>query len=173
MVDPARFIEVFHRWIPEKVLDGLLIDVADYRHVPSGPAVMLIGFEADYSIDHQGSRWGLRYNRKATQEGSNEDRLRNAFTAAANACRLLEAEFTDGSLRFSRREFEIIINDRVLAPNTADTLAAVQPELESFLKHLFGEGDFTITHDTDPRHRFGVAIQLAEPFDPAKVFQSS
>ena len=36
-VDPARFIEIFHGWIKEEAFDELLIDVADYRHVPDGP----------------------------------------------------------------------------------------------------------------------------------------
>ncbi len=162
-----RFIEIFHKWVPQNALGGLLIDIADYRHVPSGPGVMLIGFEADYSIDNQGSRWGLLYNRKAPQEGTNAGRLRDAFAAAANACRMLEAEFTDGSLKFSRREFEIIINDRLPAPNTAETFAAFKPELESFLKNFFGEGGFTIEHDPDPRRRFGVRVKLPKPFELA------
>ena len=55
-VDPARFIEVFHQWIRDETLEELLIDVADYRHVPSGPGVMLIALEADYSMDHADNR---------------------------------------------------------------------------------------------------------------------
>ena len=50
-VDPERFIEVFHRWIREHTLDEMLIDIADYRHVPAGPSVLLVGFEADYSLE--------------------------------------------------------------------------------------------------------------------------
>ena len=42
-VDPAEFITVFHQWVKDKVLDELLIDVADYRHVPAGPGVLLVG----------------------------------------------------------------------------------------------------------------------------------
>ncbi len=85
-VDPARFIEVFHRWIREQATNELLIDVADYRHVPSGPGVLLVGFEADYGMDNTGGRYGLRYNRKAPLEGSNADRVRQALRSAAYAC---------------------------------------------------------------------------------------
>jgi len=169
IVAPARFIDVLHRWIRDQVLDELLIDVADYRHVPAGPGVMLISHDADYSMDNTGGRWGLLYNRKAAVEGSNEDRLRQAVASAANACRLLEEEFTGDGLEFSRNELQIIINDRALAPNTPETLAATQPELESFLSTLFGHGDFTITPESDPRRRFGVTVTASSPFDLATV----
>ncbi len=172
-VAPARFIEVFHQWIRDQVLDELLIDVADYRHVPGGPGVMLIGHEADYSMDNTDNRYGLRYNRKAPLDGSNEDRLRQAFRSAANACRLLEAEFaTDGPLKFNRHEFELFINDRALAPNTPETMTACKPELEAFLENVFGHRDFTLKHQSDPRTRFGVTVELAKPFDLTAILDS-
>ncbi len=165
-VAPARFIEVFHHWVRDQVLDELLIDVADYRHVPAGPGVILIGHQADYSMDNTDDRYGLRYNRKASLDGGNEDRLRQAFWSAANACRLLEAEFaTDGPLKFNRHEFELFINDRALAPNTPETMAACKPELEAFLQDVLGQGDFVLKHQADPRRCFGVTVELARPFD--------
>ena len=169
-VDPARFIDVFHDWIREQVLAELLIDVADYRHVPAGPGVMLIGHEADYSMDNAGDRWGLLYNRKAPSGGSNEHRFRQALRSAANACRLLEGQFTgDELLKFSRREFELFINDRALAPNTPETYAACTPELQTFLQQALGHADFELRHLDDPRSRFGVAVKAAKPFDLAAL----
>ena len=171
-VDPARFIEVFHRWIREQALDELLIDVADYRHVPAGPGVMLIGFEADYSMDNAGGRYGLLYNRKAAVSGSNEDRFRQALRSAANACRLLEEEFaTEGPLLFSRQEFELVINDRALAPNTPETFAAAKPELETYLQQVLGHSEFSLEHQSAPRSRFGVSVKVAKPFDLAALVE--
>ena len=165
-VDPARFIDVFHAWIREKVLDELLIDVADYRLVPAGPGVLLVGHQADYSMDHTDNRWGLRYNRKAPLAGSNEERFRQALGSAANACRLLEEHFADdGPLKFSRQEFELFINDRALAPNTPETFEACKPELESFLTNLLGHSEFSVEHHSDPRSRFGVTVHLTSPID--------
>ena len=41
-------IPVFHGWIENQVAkDELLIDVADYSHVPAGPGIVLIGHEAN------------------------------------------------------------------------------------------------------------------------------
>ena len=108
-VDPAKFIDVFHAWVKDQLFDGLLIDVADYRHVPAGPGVLLVGLEADYAMDHASNRWGLRYNRKTPLAGSNEDRFRQALGAALNACRLLEAEFAMESKGFTahRHQMEV------------------------------------------------------------------
>lgn len=170
-VDMERFIETFHRWVAEQSMDGeLLIDVADYRHVPAGPGVVMVGLEADYALDHTRDRPGLRYNRKGATEGTNQDRFRQAFTAAANACHRLEEEFD--TLKFSRQEFELFINDRALAPNTPETFAAVKPELESFLTDALGAAGFNIAHDADPRHLFGTAIKLEKPFNLASLAAS-
>jgi hypothetical protein len=173
-VDPARFIEVFHRWIQQKTLDELVIDVADYRHVPSGPGVVLIGHEADYSMDNTGNQWGLRYNRKAPLEGSNADRFRQALQSAARACRLLETELESaGPLRFSRQKFQLVVNDRALAPNTPETYATAKPQLEAFLSSLLGHGQFTLEHQDDPRSLFGVRVTSAKPFDLLAIGQAA
>ena len=66
--DLAEAIPVFQRWIQDSVCEELLIDVADYRHVPGGPGVLLAAHEAHYSLD----TGGLLYNRKAVVEGSGE-----------------------------------------------------------------------------------------------------
>ena len=172
-VAPERFIGIFHNWIKNDKLDELLIDVADHRHVPAGPGVMLIGHEADFSMDHTGNRWGLRYSRKAPLPGSNEDRFRQALKSAANACCLLESELAeDGPLTFSRREFELFINDRALAPNTSETYAACKPELEAFVQGVLGHGEFTLTHTGDPRTLFRVTVTAAKPVDLAAMADS-
>ncbi len=170
-VDPSGFIDVFHRWVQAQSLDELLIDVADYRHVPAGPGVLLIGHQADYSMDNTGDRWGLRYNRKAAINGDNQARLRQALWSAANACQLLEAEF-DNALKFSRQRFDLFINDRALAPNTPETHAACQPILDTFLQNTLGHGDYTLQHNADPRSLYGVAVELAKPFDLAAILQT-
>ncbi len=169
-VDPARFIEVFHQWIRDEALDELLIDVADYRHVPAGPGVLLVAREADYSMDNADNRWGLRYNRKAVLDGGNEDRFRQALRSAAQACLLLEAQLEDeGPLKFSRQEFELFINDLALVTNTPETYAACKPELEAFLNNVLGHGEFSLEHRSDPRSRFGVTVKVAKPFDLAAI----
>ena len=74
-IDLEAVIPVFHRWIQEQIFDELLLDVANYSHVPDGPGVVLIGHEADYALDNTDGKLGVRYNRKAPMAGKNQDRL--------------------------------------------------------------------------------------------------
>lgn len=161
-VDPARFLEVFHRWIRDDVLDELLVDVADYRHVPAGPDVILVGHDANYSLERFAGRYGLRYNRKTPLGGSNLDRLAQAYQAAIHACRLLEEELAGkAGFRFSRRALALFVNDRALAPNRGATRAACLPEIESFLRDHLGASDFVLEPAAGRHRRFGVEIRLA------------
>src|SRR5271157_2973589 len=91
-VDLEALIPAFHSWIQNQANDELLLDVADYRHVRSGPGVVLIGHQGNYSLDNSGGRLGVRYNRKAVLEGTNQDRLVQATQAALAACQRLENE---------------------------------------------------------------------------------
>ena len=112
-------VPIFHRWIQEQALDDMLIDVADYAHVPAGPGILLVAHEGFYSVDNREDRLGFLYNRRAALEGSATDKLHQAWNAAASASRRLEAEPSlGGTLRFDSRDCEVCINDRLVAPNT-------------------------------------------------------
>ena len=60
-VDWEQFINVFHTWVAAQSMPEMMIDVADYRHVPNGPGVVMTGHEADYYMDNTGGEPGLRY----------------------------------------------------------------------------------------------------------------
>lgn len=168
-IAPEKWVDVFHRWVAQQSMPELLVDVAELLHVPAGPGVVLVGHQADYALDHTGGHWGLLYRRKAVLDGTNADRMAQALQSAAHACRLLEAEFP-GELEFSRAEFELIVNDRLLAPNIAETYAAVEPEVAAFLRDFLGLNAFSFTrHDREPRGRFGLTIKSDRPFDLAAI----
>src|SRR5712691_11495863 len=132
-VDLEPLIPVCHGWIQSQVGEGLLLDVADYRHVDAGPGVVLIGHEGNYSVDNTGNRLGVRYNRKAALDGSNQDRLLQATRAALAACRRLQEEpRLDGKFRFNGQDIEIFINDRLVAPNNAATREAFDADFHAF-----------------------------------------
>src|SRR5258708_8791547 len=137
-VDLEPLIPVFHGWIQNQVGEGLLLDVADYRHVDAGPGVVLIGHEGNYSVDNTDNRLGVRYNRKAALDGNNQDRLKQAARAALTACQRLEAESRmGGKLRFNGQEIEIFINDRLLAPNCDSTADAFDADLKTVSEKMF------------------------------------
>jgi hypothetical protein len=61
----ADIVPVFHSWIQfHSIPDHLLIDVADYAHVPDGPGIVLVSHEANFYLDRFDSRLGLTYTRK-------------------------------------------------------------------------------------------------------------
>src|SRR5215203_1464584 len=107
----ADFAAVFNTWIQKQRLDELLIDVADYLHVHNGPGIMLIGHEADYSLDNRAGRLGLLYNRKEQLDGTTEEKFAQAVHAVLTVAQILERE---NGLKFNTQEVQVIINDRLL-----------------------------------------------------------
>lgn len=171
--DLEALVPVFHDWIRERACEELLLDVADYRHVPAGPGVVLIGLQADYGVDNNDDRLGVRYNRKAAFDGSNQDRLHQAAHSALTACRRLESDpRLEGKLQFGGQEIEIFVNDRLLAPNTDATRKASAPELQTFSRKLLGGNDYSLSYNTDPRRLFTAFVHASRPFTVADLLQN-
>ena len=158
-VDPGLAIPVFHRWIQSNALPELLIDVADYRHVPDGPGVLLVAHEAIYSLDSTGGRLGLLYNRRAAEEGSFEEKLERAYSSALAAARLLEREpeFA-GGLRFAPGLCEVIFNDRLLTPNDGATAELLRPRVEAFFARCWNQPEARATQAGEPRERLRFVV---------------
>jgi hypothetical protein len=125
-VDP-----VLHSWIQtHAITDHLLVDVADYAHVHHGPGVVLVSHEANYSLDSRDGQTGLTYQRKRPIDGDLVARLRTTLRATVEAAALLEASL-EGRIKFRTDQIEFRICDRLEAPNTPETLAAVRGALEA------------------------------------------
>ncbi len=65
----------------------------------------------------------------------------------------------------THREFQVLINDRLLVPNTIETFVALEPELRTFFDKLYGGTEYEISYKTDPRERFTVEIKAVTRFD--------
>ncbi len=170
-LDPV--IPVFHSWIQGQVCDELLLDVADYRHVHGGPGVVLIGHEADYSVDNTDGRLGVRYNRKATLGGGNQDRLAQAALAVISACQRLQQDTRlNGELRFNGQDIEIFVNDRLLAPNSEAIREALSAEFQAFSERLFGETEYSLSFGDDPRRLLGVSLRSSQPASVEDLLQN-
>ncbi|HVB33249.1 MAG TPA: hypothetical protein VNJ52_02565 [Patescibacteria group bacterium] len=172
--DLEPLIPVFHGWIQDRVCEELLLDVADYRHVPAGPGVILIGHEANYSVDNTDSRLGVRYNRKAPLDGTAQDRLEQAARAAILACQRLESDpRLGGKIRFGGREWEFFANDRLLTPNQDASRQALQPELGTFLRKLFADKPYSLRYNLDdPRRLFSARVETADRFTPEELLKN-
>jgi hypothetical protein len=171
-LDLAEAIPAFHRWIRSGAVPGLLIDVADYRHVPDGPAVALIGHEADYILDGAEGPLGLLYSRKRRGAGTTAERLAAGLHATLLACRALERE-PDGArrgLRFDGRRVRLVFNDRLRAPNDDATLDALRPAVDAVLARLWPGREPAIERaHGDPRERLTLVADSGEEVDVATL----
>ena len=157
VLEPADVIPIFHRWIQTQAVDGLLIDVADYSHMATGPCVLLVAHEGHYVLDRAGGRLGLQYARRQPLDGPLADRLATLGRLLLRAGRLLETETSlPRPVRFLGNEIGCVANDRLLAPNRAETLTAFRPALNGFLTTLSAGASWTVTRESDSRARFEI-----------------
>jgi hypothetical protein len=164
----AAFIDLFHGWI--QAGDGVYHDVADYSHMHQGPGVVLVAHDANLSIDETGGRRGLLFRQKARLEGTSQQRLARVFHAALENCRRLQAEpALQGKLEFRFDEFEITINDRLLAPNTEEGYRALEADIEPFVGRLFGAVPVSRQRASDARRRVCLRIRPTVSVDVAAL----
>mgnify|MGYP001157244609 FL=1 len=159
-VDMARFTSLFHRWIQNHIVEGLLIDVADYKHVHKGPGIILIGHEGDYAMDVGGGRPGLLYTRKREMNGDLPYQLRTVFHLALTACHLLEAEpCLEGQITFLTGEAELTFLDRLRTPNEPATFDALHESVRGVVGELYGDLDIGLESiNEDPGQCFAIRI---------------
>jgi hypothetical protein len=165
-VDQGEVLNLFHEWIQENKLDDLLIDVADYRHVPEGPGVILVAHNAFYSLDNAQGRLGLLFNRRTPVDGDAQQVLTQALEAARNFARLMAGEERfEGKVILDRKSLQIVVNDRHFAQNTDETFAALLPDTEAALNQTLGERSYTFKRTPDRRARFTVEVTSDTEFD--------
>src|SRR5579862_6969934 len=129
-IDVLKLIPIYHRWIQQDLLEDLLIDVADYSHVPGGPGVMLIAHEGNYALDETAHERGVVYYSKQRLEGELPERLGHVARKALKAARLMCADAElEGTLRVPGNRLQFFANDRRAAPNAEATFDALEGAL--------------------------------------------
>jgi hypothetical protein len=165
--DPESLVPVFHEWIRRGAVEGLLLDVARYAHVHHGPGVLLIGHEGDYSVDLAGGRPGLRYTLKRDAPGTPRELVARALRRLSGAA----AELAEApGLAADPSELTVQLIDRLRAPNTPETLAALGPEVAAGIADVVADADVAggarvalELVDEDPRAPFAVRARIADP----------
>ncbi len=152
---------VFQRWIQAGSLPGLLIDVADYSHVPEGPGVLLVAHEGNYALDDTDGLRGMVYYAKRYQPGTAAERLaRTAGRALTALAMLLEEPGMSERLAADTTTLEIFVNDRLHARNDAQSHEAVTLLVGELVQKLFGPVDYDIETPSDPRSRFALRLHV-------------
>jgi hypothetical protein len=158
--DTLKLIPMYHRWIQQKMLEDLLIDVADYSHVPAGPGIMLIAHEGNYALDDTGHERGVLYYSKHRLPGELPERLVQVGRKVLKAAQLMRADAElNGELTVPGNHLQFFANDRLIAPNTDVAYADLEPALKAFLDRLYAGAPYTLARERDPKERLSVHVQ--------------
>jgi hypothetical protein len=159
-------IPVFHRWIQQDKLEGMLIDVAEYTHVHQGPGVLLIAHEGNYSVDETDGKRGFLYGQKRTQARGEQEHLKEIFRRVLKACQLMENEpETKGKLKFAPNHLQVFVNDRMAAPNNSKSHGALEEIMGPFLNWFYEGERYLLLHEKDPKKRTGFEVKVEKSFE--------
>jgi rhodanese-related sulfurtransferase len=154
-LEPA--IAVFHRFIQRGLVEGLILDVADYRHVPQGPGVLLVGHDVDYGVEEG----AFTVVRKRSAEDSLTQQLRDALRMGLGA---MDAVVADGELdvAIDRARFTVAVFDR--REGTPEEVArALHDEAEPLVSELYGsDAKLSTVVPDDPRQAPALRVE-ADP----------
>lgn len=157
----SRFIALFHKFIQGKSLEGLLVDVADYAHVPDGPGILLIGHEVDYGMDLTGGAPGLLVRRKRCT-GDLASNLRDTLRKAIAAVKAIERDGSTGAA-YSTQAFTISLIDKLNTPNTSHAYETCRSVISEVVGELGGSQVTVERGDSDPRQNLSFVVRVARP----------
>lgn len=171
--DLEALIGVFHRAIQGARLEGLLLDVADYRHIPQGPGVLLVGHDADYGCNAQAL--SVVCKRQGGAAAAADAQLRRALRMLFGLHTLLAAEDEIGALAMAA-ELEVAALDRLRAPNVLKAAdSALHNAVQSVCGELFGEGAAAIRPAADAaadaRAAPAFAVEIPGGINPAAALK--
>ena len=164
--DSKDFIPVFHDWIQNKIIDDhLLIDVADYSHIPDGPGVMLISHEGNFSLDQESKQPGIMYMRKTEIAGSFKERFNKVLSTVIKAANLLSDKDVSKQVDFTSNSFRFIANDRLYAGNTADNQDLYKQKIQKALDGKYPDSQFEFGDVSDKNERLAFTVNFSNDID--------
>jgi len=159
-IAPDAWFRMFNTWISANEGPDVLIDVVDYHHVKNGPVTLLVAHEYDISIDDADGRRGVFFSRKQPTEGNFGARLSDAIKQTCEICQRIEADGQVGNqVAFLGNEARLVLNDRLLAPNTAETLQTIQADLDAVLGKAYGGAKVSVSRRDDVKARFTLDVK--------------
>jgi hypothetical protein len=157
-------VPVFHRWIQQKSFPNhLLVDVADYAHVPEGPGTLLVSHEANIHLDHEGGKTGILYVRKQPAGETFEQNLRATLRGVLTAASMLQDDETVKAT-FDTKRVQFRIHDRLNGPNKPETFEAVKEDLERVFTAICGS-PVKLTYKPDAERLFQVDVEASNASD--------
>jgi hypothetical protein len=166
-IPDSTFVPIFHEWIRDRALDVVLLDVADYTHVPDGPGVMLIAHETTFSLDRSDGRFGLLAQQRRPIVGRADDAIATTLRQGLLVANRLEEDHRlAGRLVFDRTSIRVEANDRLRSPNNDTGLAALEPFVRTGVSHVYPHASIrTVPLHAPPRERLAIAVQILDASD--------
>jgi rhodanese-related sulfurtransferase len=159
-LDVAPLLDIFARWRHDAAHPAGWIDLADYAHVPGGPAALLVGKLGNLGYDLADGRPGLVWRNKVGLAGGVEQRLSEAMHRGLEViAALIEEPDFPAAVRLYTDRLAVDLVDRVAAPNTDETEAVVGPALSAALDRAYGAGQWRARRTADPGSAFGYEVQ--------------
>ena len=116
--DIESFVPLFHNWIQgDRIPNHTMVDVANYKHIPDGPGIMLIAHEGNFSLDFEDDKLGLLYVRKAPLGESISETLIGIQQILDFAVELIQIDSIVGEKIEFSDEYQLLSNDRFEFPN--------------------------------------------------------
>lgn len=156
------FVTIFHEWIRRRALPFVLLDVADYAHVPDSPGVVLVAHEATFALDRSDGRFGLLAQQRRPTEGGAADAITTTLRQALSVAERLEADARLSGLRFDRHIIRIEANDRLRAPNTDAGFHDLVPAVQRAVGAVHPASSIRVARiDSAKRERLAVDVQVS------------
>ncbi|MDX1565545.1 MAG: hypothetical protein R3236_09080 [Phycisphaeraceae bacterium] len=164
-------IAMFHRWIRDKKLNGLLIDVADYAHVPEGPGIMLIGHEADYAIDRGSGGPGLMVTRKRIDAGDLTAAVKQTCRLALAAAEALADESLSAPMEVATDRMRVLVLDRLQYPSEGGDLQGWVEQIGAAVSKVAGSQAVAEPVPDDGRGPVTVDLKITEAISLQELSQ--
>ena len=157
------FIPVFHSWIQDKIVaDNLVIDIADYSHIPDGPGIMLIAHEGHFSLDQENLQPGIMYMRKTELEGSFKVRFNKVLSTVIEAAKRLHDNHINKEINFKNNSFRFIANDRLYAENTIENQTLYKNNIRKALNEIYPDSNIEFDDVSNNNERLAFTVKLSE-----------
>lgn len=161
--DLAAAIPAFHRFIQRGQVEGQLLDVADYRHVPDGPGVMLIAHDVDYGLTDR----ELVVVRKRSGDDLVTTQVRDLLRMGLGAIDAI-ADDVGLDVTVDPARFTVAVHDRRLGPRD-EVAARMRDELAPVVAELYGDdARVTVVESADARRPATVQVE-ADPAAATRV----
>jgi rhodanese-related sulfurtransferase len=164
--DLGGAIEAFHRFIQRGLVEGLILDVADYRHVPQGPGVLLVGHDVDYGLAED----GFSVVRKRSLDDDAATQLRDALRMGLGALEAI-ADDIEFDVAVDPARFTVTVFDRSLgAPG--EVAEALVEQIAPLVTELYGQdAKLSPVEVTDERQAAALHVE-ADPQAAAGVLEA-